>query len=254
MELHYKRYGDSGEFVVIVHGLFGMLDNWHNMAKKLSTDFQVVSIDVRNHGGSPHHENMSYADICEDIAELMETLHIESAHFIGHSMGGKAVMKLADLYPELINKLCVVDIAPKRYNPGHNEIFEAMFDLPVSELESRSVAENMLSKKIADKGVRLFILKNLDRLKDGGYGWKLGLHQIYKNYNDIIGPVTLSWPFSNDSLFIRGAKSGYISDQDENDIVALFPNAEFATIPDAGHWVHAENPEAFFDVVHDFLL
>ncbi len=254
MDLNYKRYGDSGEYVVIVHGLFGMLDNWHNMAKKLSEHFQVLSIDVRNHGSSPHHEDMSYEAMCEDIHGLLDSLEISSAHFIGHSMGGKAVMKLADLFPEIIHKLCVVDIAPKRYKPGHTEIFEAMLTLPVSELSSRSEAEEKIAVKIKDKGVRLFILKNLDRNKEGGYRWKIGLTHIHNNYDTIIGGITLSWPFSNDTLFVRGEKSQYVTEQDEVDIVDLFPNATFETIPDAGHWVHADSPELFYQTLIRFLL
>lgn len=253
MKLNYKQYGDAGHHVVIVHGLFGMLDNWHNMAKKLSEQYIVTSVDVRNHGSSPHHASMTYDDICADFKELTTDLGITSAHFVGHSMGGKAVMKLADLHPEIIDKLCVVDIAPKRYNPGHLEIFDAMFSLPVEEINSRSEAEKMLSEKIADAGIRLFILKNIDRLKEGGYTWKMGLNEIYQNYESIIDEVKLSWPFSNETLFIAGAKSGYITQEDEAGILAMFPNAEFATIPDAGHWVHAENPTDFYQTLSAFL-
>lgn len=254
MKLNYKQYGDSGPYVVIVHGLFGMLDNWHNMAKNLSAHFRVVSVDVRNHGNSFHHEHMTYEDMCDDFDELLKDLSIPKAHFVGHSMGGKAVMKLADIHPGLIDKLCVVDIAPKKYKPGHLAIFDAMFNLPVSALTSRKEAETLLSKSIEDIGIRLFILKNIDRCKDGGYEWKMGLENIFKNYETIIDRVTVSWPFSNDTLFIKGAKSNYISIADESNILEMFPNAEFATIPNAGHWVHAENPDAFYTVLEDFLL
>ncbi len=254
MKLNYKQYGDSGPYVVIVHGLFGMLDNWHNMAKSLSAHFKVVSVDVRNHGNSAHHPSMTYEDICDDFNELLKDLSIPKAHFIGHSMGGKAVMKLADLHPGLIDKLCVVDIAPKKYKPGHLAIFDAMFKLPVNTLSSRKEAEALLSESIDDVGIRLFILKNIDRCKTGGYEWKMGLENIYKNYETIINRVTVSWPFSNETLFIKGAKSNYISTEDESTILEMFPNAEFATIPKAGHWVHAENPEAFYTVLEDFLL
>lgn len=254
MKLNYKQYGDSGPNVVIVHGLFGMLDNWHNMAKKLSEHFKVYTLDVRNHGSSPHHPSMTYEEICTDFAELLKDLNIDKAHFIGHSMGGKAVMKLADLHPELIDKLCVVDIAPKRYKPGHHAIFDAMFNLPVTKLKSRKEAELKLGESIKDAGIRLFILKNIDRCKEGSYEWKLGLDNIYNNYETIIDEVTLSWPFSNDTLFIRGETSPYISANDESDILELFPNAEIVTIPNAGHWVHAENPVAFYMTLEDFLL
>jgi esterase len=253
LKLNYKQYGDSGKYVVIVHGLFGMLDNWHKMAKLLSPEYQVITLDVRNHGASPHNERMSYADICSDINELLIDLNISSAHFVGHSMGGKAVMKLADLHPELIDKLCVVDIAPKRYKPGHHEIFKAMFELPVSELTSRKDAENHLATRIKDAGIRLFILKNIDRKTEGGYQWKLGLQNIYSNYEQIIDSITLQWPYSKDVLFIKGEKSHYITNQDELDILDFFPNATFQSIPNSGHWVHAENPTAFYATLNEFL-
>lgn len=223
------------------------------MAKKLSSQYQVISLDVRNHGGSPHHERMTYADICTDIKELLDELNISSAHFVGHSMGGKAVMKMADLHPDIINKLCIVDIAPKQYKPGHHEIFKAMFELPVGEITSRKEAESHLATRIKDSGVRLFILKNIDRKKDGGYQWKLGLDNIYANYETIIDKVILDWPYSDEVLFIKGEKSHYITNQDETDILDLFPNATFESIPNAGHWVHAENPTVFYTVLAEFL-
>ena len=231
-----------------------MLDNWHNMAKKLSEHFTVYSVDVRNHGSSPHHPSMTYEKICNDFSELLHDLNLPHAHFVGHSMGGKAVMKLADLHPELIDKLCVVDIAPKRYKPGHLALFEAMFNLPVETITSRKEAENILSESIKDVGIRLFILKNIDRRNNGGYAWKMGLDNIYKNYETIIDEVRVSWPFSNDALFIKGENSNYISSEDESNILEYFPNAEFETIPNAGHWVHAENPEAFYTALETFLL
>jgi esterase len=251
--LNYKQYGTDGPSVVIVHGLFGMLDNWHNIAKKLSEHFSVISIDVRNHGGSPHHESMTYDDICHDIKSTLESLNINLAHFIGHSMGGKAVMKLADLYPELINKLCVVDIAPKKYKPGHELIFKSMFALPVQSLSSRTEAENLLAETITDQGIRLFILKNLDRLKGGGYQWKLGLQNIYNNYETIIDGVKLSWPFSNPALFVTGDRSKYVLADDQLDILSMFPNTSFTEISNAGHWVHAENPNDFYNTIFNFL-
>jgi esterase len=251
--LNYKRYGTDGPHVVIVHGLFGMLDNWHNIANKLSDRFSVISVDVRNHGGSGHDMRMGYDDICNDIKALLTELKIPSAHFIGHSMGGKAVMKMADLYPDIIDKLCIVDIAPKRYKPGHQLIFDAMFNLPVQDLKSRSEAEQQLASSIKELGIRLFILKNLERKPEGGYGWKLGLDEIYQNYPVIIGAIELAWPFSNPTLFITGENSNYVNEDDESDILNFFPNAKFKAIKNSGHWVHAENPTDFLQAVESFL-
>ncbi len=253
MTLNYKKYGEQQPTIIILHGLFGMLDNWHNIAKMLSEKFTVYSVDVRNHGGSPHSDVMTYAEMCHDIAEFCETHAIHKAHFVGHSMGGKLVMSLADLYPQLIDKLVVVDIAPKKYKPGHLELFKAMFDLPIDEINSRSEAENMLKEVIPEAGIRLFLLKNLQRNPDSGYSWKMNLKAIYSNYESIIGAITLGWPFSNETLFIKGENSNYISESDESVILEMFPNASFETIENAGHWVHAENPKDFFNCLVSFL-
>lgn len=230
-----------------------MLDNWHNIAKKLSDQFTVYTIDVRNHGGSPHSEEMSYPLICDDLNEFCETHFLSSASFVGHSMGGKAVMKLADIYPGLIDKLCVVDIAPKKYKPGHLELFKAMFDLPIGQLSSRSEAERLFSQQVKEPGVRLFLLKNIHRRSRGGFEWKLNLQSIFNNYDHIIDEIQLDWPFSNDTLFINGDKSNYVKEEDQTRILELFPNAEFVKIPNAGHWVHAENPTDFLTQLTDFL-
>jgi pimeloyl-ACP methyl ester carboxylesterase len=253
LELNYKKYGDNDNVVIIVHGLFGMLDNWHNIARKLSENYTVYTVDLRNHGGSPHADEMDYDLISNDLYHFTNTHHITSASFVGHSMGGKAVMKLADLFPGIINKLCVVDIAPKKYKPEHHQYFKAMFNLPVAELKSRGEAEKRLAEMIPDTGIRLFLLKNLHRSKEGGFHWKFNLQGIYDNYEAIIDKVSLDWPFSNPSLFIKGAKSNYISEEDEDAIYEMFPNAEFTSIPDAGHWVHAENPTDFFNTLNEFL-
>lgn len=254
MELNFKKYGDLPETVIIVHGLFGMLDNWHNIAKKLSENYTVYTIDVRNHGNSPHSSEMNYTVMCEDIKNFMHAQHITSASFIGHSMGGKIVMKLAGLFPELINKLIVVDIAPKKYKPGHLELFDAMFKLPVEEFSSRQEADDALSQRIHNQSIRQFLLKNIQRNKSGnGFQWKMNLPVIFENYEEIIGEIEYAWPFSNEALFINGGKSDYVTPADQADIVERFPNVSFEEIPNVGHWVHAENPTAFVNIVSEFL-
>lgn len=253
MKLNFKKYGNAEQAVVIVHGLFGMLDNWHNIAKKLSDEFTVLTVDVRNHGNSPHSDVINYPTVADDLLELVEDQGLSHAHFVGHSMGGKAVMELSNIHPHIIDKLVVVDIAPKRYKPGHLDLFEAMFSLPVEELSSRSEADEALKTKIPTDGIRLFLLKNLQRNPEGGYQWKVNLKAIRANYDDIIGDVQLNWPFVNDVLFIRGEKSNYIKDSDLDEIYEYFPNADLVTIPNAGHWVHAENPTQFVDALEDFL-
>ncbi|MCB9260928.1 MAG: alpha/beta fold hydrolase [Flavobacteriales bacterium] len=230
-----------------------MLDNWHNIAKKLSEKFTVYAVDVRNHGSSPHSNEMSYNLVANDLQEFMDDHNIQKAHFIGHSMGGKAVMKMADLHPAAIDKMILVDIAPKRYKPGHNELFDAMFGLDLENIETRTEADQKLSESIKDAGIRLFLLKNIERKKEGGFQWKMNLHALYHNYDSIIGEVQLAWPFSNPCLFIRGEKSNYILPSDESKILEKFPNAQFETVENAGHWVHADNSERFLKLVLKFL-
>ena len=253
MKLHFRKYGDSPEVIVIVHGLFGMLDNWHNIARKLSETHTVYSVDVRNHGGSPHDEEMNYSVIGEDLKHFLKDHNINRANFIGHSMGGKAVMKLADLYPEIIDRLIVVDIAPKKYRPGHLELFDAMFNLPVADLKSRTEADKALSEKVPEMGVRLFLLKNIERRPEGGFRWKLNLQTIFDHYEEIIDTIELDTPFLGETLFISGDRSGYIRETDHADILRQFPDARFETVENSGHWVHAENPTAFLDTVVQFL-
>ncbi|MFT4522607.1 MAG: esterase [Bacteroidia bacterium] len=253
MELFAKKYGNGPETILIVHGLFGSLDNWHNMARSLSEKFTVFTVDLRNHGNSPHDEEMNYSVMADDLANFMLTHHLEKAHLIGHSMGGKVVMKVADLHPSIVDRLIVVDIAPKKYPPGHAEIFSALLALPIKDFNSRQEAEDALAKRVDDEGVRLFLLKNLKREKGGGFSWKMNLLVIDKNYDAISEKLSLSWPFSNPTLFVKGALSQYIKAEDEADILEAFPNAVFKSIPESGHWVHADNPTTFLSVVDNFL-
>ena len=253
MKLHHKIYGNAEEAVVIVHGLFGMLDNWHNIAKQLSDTYKVVTVDVRNHGNSPHSPDMDYDYMANDLNELLDDLGISSAHFVGHSMGGKIVMKVADLFPHRVDKLCIVDIAPKRYNPGHLELFDAMFSLDLETISSRSEIDEALIKKIPNTAIRLFLTKNIQRDKSGGFQWKMNLSVIFDAYQEIIGAIELAWPFSGETLVMRGERSDYITDEDMSDIEEMFPNSRLVTITGAGHWLHADNPDGFLSELKAFL-
>ncbi|MBI1306529.1 MAG: alpha/beta fold hydrolase [Bacteroidetes bacterium] len=253
--MKFKTYGSADQQpLVIIHGLFGSLDNWHNVARELSNDLFIVTLDLRNHGGSDHDKLMNYEVICADVEETLNSLNIGKAHFLGHSMGGKTVMKFAGLFPGMLQKLIVADIAPRKYKPGHDVIFEAMFGLDLKSFDNRSDIENALAPQIPESGVRLFLLKNIQRRPEGGFQWKLNLPVIHKYYDRIIEDVTPDWPVSNDALFIKGENSNYITAEDEVEILQHFPNAEFVVIPHAGHWVHADNPTFFVQTVREFLL
>lgn len=251
MELNFKTLG-QGDPVIILHGLFGTLDNWQTVGKKMAEEHTVYLVDQRNHGKSPHTDDFNYGLLAEDLRHFMEDQWVHRAHILGHSMGGKTAMRFALDYPDMVDRLVVVDIGPKAYSGGHQEIFSAMLDLPVDKLEARQEAEEFLAKRIAEKGVRQFLLKNLSREKDGGYRWKPNLPALYANYADILAPVEGS-PIGRPSLFIRGEKSNYILDEDWPNILQLFPQAKLETVSQSGHWVHAEQPEGLLELLLPFL-
>jgi len=250
--LNYKSYG-QGEPVIILHGLFGMLDNWQTIARQLSEEYNVYLLDQRNHGKSPHTERFDYSDMAEDVSDFMEKEGILKAHIIGHSMGGKTAMQLALFYPEKIESLTVVDIAPKAYKGGHQEIFEALFSIDLPTIESRKDADEQLQATISNFGVRQFLLKNLTRQKTGGYAWKMNLPTIHESYTAILSAITSIDSFSGPVLFIRGGQSKYVADIDKFIIKDLFPAADIVTIEGAGHWVHAEKPTELLEAVRRFI-
>ena len=247
MQLNHKIFGE-GEPFVILHGLFGMLDNWQSFAKKLAEHYKVYIVDLRNHGKSFHTDEFSYELMSEDLLKFYAENDISNAILLGHSMGGKAAMRFALDNPQLIKKLFVLDIGPKQYMPGHLEIFEALFALEVDSLESRKDASDALEERIPSFGVRQFILKNLTRNKDKSFRWKMNLKAIYEHYDKIIEALE-EGVFHGDALFIKGGNSDYINEGDEELIYKYFPNAAFETVADAGHWVHAEKPDELLEIV-----
>ncbi|MFZ2898477.1 MAG: alpha/beta fold hydrolase [Saprospiraceae bacterium] len=252
MDLHHKIFG-QGYPLIILHGLFGTLDNWQTVGRMLSEDYQVFLIDQRNHGRSPHIPEHNYQALADDLGFFMEFNWIQKTHLIGHSMGGKTAMQFALQHPEKVDKLVVVDIGPKAYTGGHEGIFHALRALDLSTVKEREDAEKHLGQYITDDGVLQFLMKNLSRSKDGAYHWKINLPVLYDHYQEIIGPVKSDHPYEGPVLFIRGARSHYIVDDDWSDIHDMFPHAQLATVPDAGHWVHAEAPEELLQLVRNFL-
>ena len=249
--LNYKSFG-QGPPLIILHGLFGTLDNWQTLAKRWAEDYTVMLVDQRNHGRSPHLDTHSYPEMAADLADFMEQEWIHEAFILGHSMGGKTAMQLAIEHSDLIKALVVVDIGPQAYPGGHDTIFAALRSLDLSAINTRGEAEAHLAQYIDEAGVRQFLLKNLSRQREGGFRWKMNLEVLYKDYPRILekieGPA-----FSGPTLFIRGADSGYIRDQDWPDAQILFPDAQLATVQNSGHWVHAEQPAVLFELVRDFL-
>lgn len=253
MKLHYKEMG-HGQPLLILHGLFGTLDNWQTLAKRLAEHYNVFLVDLRNHGRSPHNEEHNYDVMADDVLRLIDDLKIPTPAIMGHSMGGKVAMKLALKYPTRLTKLIVVDIAPKAYPPHHDEIIEALQAVNLEGVTSRSDVDEQLAKHIKEDYVRLFLMKNLYRKEDNTLAWRMNLDAIDKNYEQIAAGITADVPFKKSTLFIKGGRSKYIQPEDVyGSIEHLFTLVEIETIPEAGHWVHAQAPDKVYDLVTRFL-
>jgi len=251
MKLHYRKLG-KGKPLFIVHGLFGSSDNWQTLAKKFAEDFEVYLVDQRNHGHSPWSNEFGYEEMAADLLELINDLGLEKVILLGHSMGGKTVMTLTQEHPELVEKLVVVDIGPKGYPMHHQVIIEALESIDLNVIKTRKEAYNQISKYIENEGIKQFLLKNLYWVEKGKLGWRINIPVIVANMEKIIGPIPPKRVYTP-TFFIRGEKSNYILDEDYASISDQFPNSQFETIYDAGHWVHAENPYEFYNFVMDFI-
>jgi len=252
MRLNYQSYGE-GPPLIILHGLFGSLDNWHTLSKRFGRDFMVFTLDLRNHGRSPHSEEFDYTLMAEDLKEFIDLRSAGGVNLIGHSMGGKTAMQFALTYPESLERLIVVDIAPKAYPPHHNQIIDALYSLDLKSLHSRGEVDAALAEKIPDSAVRQFLMKNLKRDDQGAFAWKVNLDSIHKNYDAINRGFGDDARCEKPTLFIKGGKSNYILEEDTPLIMRIFPRARIETITHAGHWVHAEAPDEFYDTVVNFL-
>lgn len=251
MELNFKRSGE-GDPLIIIHGLFGSLDNWQTLGKKFAEDFDTILVDQRNHGHSPHSENFDYDHMAADLIKLIEDQNLENAYVVGHSMGGKTAMRAAQMRPDLMEKMIVVDIGPKGYPMHHDTILEGLHAIDFNEVKSRKQANEVISRFIEDDGVKQFLLKNLYWREKGLLDWRINLPVISRNMEKIIGqlpPDEVEIP----TLFIRGEKSNYIIEDDYANIFMQFPESDIETIYNAGHWIHAENPYDFYNLVFDFL-
>ncbi|RJE71334.1 alpha/beta fold hydrolase [Reichenbachiella sp. MSK19-1] len=249
--LNYKTFGE-GQPLIIIHGLLGSLDNWLTLGKRFSEQYQVYLIDQRNHGKSFHSDEWSYDRMVEDLEYFIDELGIENPILLGHSMGGKTVMQFTAFHPDKVDKLIVADIGPKFYPPHHKQIFAGLDAVPIGDITSRQQADDILKEYVADLGTRTFLMKNLTRSGEG-FAWKMNLPVIKANIENVGEALSYHLPIETETLFVRGGKSDYILDDDWDEIEEIFPNATLETVDNAGHWLHAEQPEDFYNKVMQFI-
>lgn len=251
IKLHSTVLGEGKPFLIL-HGFLGMGDNWKTIGNKFSDHYQVHLIDLRNHGRSPHTSEMNYSVMAGDIKDYCSKNQLENIVLLGHSMGGKVAMHVAAENPSMVEKLIVVDIGTKYYSPHHQQILDGLTALEQESFTSRSDAEDFLSDFIDDEGTRLFLLKNLYR-KDNKLSLRLNLEVLKDNYEEVGAALPAGYKFEKPTLFIKGGNSTYITEADEPLIQLHFPNSEIKEIPGAGHWVHAEKMNEFYEEVSEFL-
>lgn len=254
MKLIYANQFGEGKDLVIVHGFLGMGDNWKSLGKKwASSGYHVHLLDMRNHGRSFHDDYFSYDVMTEDIIDYLEDQQIDKCYFIGHSMGGKVGMNLAIKKPDMLIKLVVVDIAPKFYPNHHGMILKGLELLEQNNLGSRKQADDLLSKTIDEVGIRQFLLKNLYRDENNQLHLRINLKALKKNIQNIGEALADGAVYNGKTLFLKGEKSTYISNNDKRLIKKNFPNSDLKVVKNAGHWVHAEQPKIFYKSVNHFF-
>jgi pimeloyl-ACP methyl ester carboxylesterase len=255
MKLFSKIYGDKGQDLIVIHGLFGMSDNWNTLGKQFSKYCRVHLIDLRNHGRSPHAEDFNYEVMCGDVLEYIQDNNIEKPIILGHSLGGKVAMKFAFTHPDKIEKLIVADIAPRKYNTDfHQNLLSALYKLPLEDFTKREEVDHALSLFVEDKGIRFFLLKNLYRNENKEFAWRFNIDVLLEKVSNIQEADFVKGTCNVPTHFIRGGNSNYITTQDELIINKHFSDFSIATIDGTGHWLHAENPERFYDEVMGFCL
>lgn len=261
MELNFRTYGDRGDYLVIVHGLYGSMSNWNRLANQFAEHYRVITPDLRNHGRSQWHDDHEYEALAEDLAELIDTHAEGKAHVIGHSMGGKAAMMFALLYPEKLQRLIIADIAPVQYERSdHIEIMSAMQRCIMQSPKSRSDVDLCLASELnhrpnneADKATRAFLLQNLIKDEAGNYAWRINIATLSNYERELRFWPNINSSYNGATLFLYGERSDYVLPKYYDDIEHYFPNYRLEGIPNAGHWLHAEQPQTFFDACIRFL-
>lgn len=254
MNILYSKIDGKGKPILILHGYFGMGDNWKTQANKLIADgFEVHLIDQRNHGRSYHSDDFNYKLMVQDLKNYIQFYKIPKVSLLGHSMGGKTAMLFAVENPELVDKLIIADISPREYSPHHNAILKALNSVDFSIHNSRKLVDEQLAKYIPEIGIRGFLAKSLYWKEKGQLAFRFNVQSLTENNKEVGVSLPSSTIFKGDTLFLRGANSQYITDNDHLLIKTHFPNSHIKTIADAGHWLHSENPKGFYDAVRWFF-
>ncbi len=243
----------KGEPLLILHGLFGMSDNWKTLGMKFAEDYEVHLIDQRNHGRSFHADDFSYELMVQDLLEYTDHYQLDKVNMIGHSMGGKTAMLFAVNYPEKLKKLIIVDISPKYYPIHHQIIVGALESLNFDSLHSRKEIDKVLQEYIEEESIRQFVMKNIYRIEKDKFAFRFNLTSISKHLAEVGKALSSKSKYYGDTLFLKGERSGYILKSDEELIKEHFPNSKIEKISNAGHWLHAENPVEFYQKLMNFM-
>ncbi|KJD32482.1 alpha/beta hydrolase [Tamlana nanhaiensis] len=253
MILHSNILGEGKPFIIL-HGFLGMSDNWKTLGSKFSEQgYQVHLVDQRNHGRSFWSDTFNYEVLAEDLKNYCDHHNFKDIVLLGHSMGGKTAMLFATMYPEYVSKLLVADISPRFYPVHHDAILNGLSALDFTTIKSRGAADKALGEYISDFGTRQFLLKNIYRVNKDTFGLRINLEVLHNEVAEVGEALPTQNTFDKDTLFLRGDRSEYIGVGDESIIKRHFPKADIITISNAGHWLHAENPDDFYDSVMSFL-
>ena len=254
MKLFFRQTGESGPAIIFLHGLFGSSDNYVTISKGIAAQgYRVFSVDQRNHGQSPQSDEFDYESMAADLHEFIVDQGLDKPVLVGHSMGGKTVMQYAINFPGAFGKLVIVDIAPRFYPVHHTDILRGLNAIPLATLKNRNEADAILGQHERSATVRQFLLKNLYRNGESAFDWRINLPVIEREIHGIGEELAHIRTVTEPTLFIRGSESGYIADDDIPGIKRIFPNAQIDTIEGAGHWVQAEKPAEFVNLLLTFI-
>ncbi len=251
MPLNARQVG-TGKPVVLIHGLFGSLENLGGIARALAERHCVYSIDLPNHGRSPHSEQTSLAHMAEQVYQWLQKQSFRHASFVGHSLGGKVAMEVALSHPACVDRLAVMDISPIHYEPHHHQVFKGLLSIRPEDIKSRAQAEQVLAKHVEEPAVRSFLLKNLAR-HGQGWGWRMNLNTLHRDYPQLVKGNRSGARFRGKTLFLKGGRSNYIQRAHHSEIVSRFPCAQFKIVAETGHWLHAEKPDLVARLLLRFL-